>query len=158
MWGIPFIAWIFCWKKKESVRQHIRFMLTLLWNRLIGRANSSIVWTKILLTVFWGRQLESFLMFFPVVAMRALKESLRVPDRMGWNGDPCAPTNWDAWEGITCHPNKDQSALIIYQMWAMILFSCTFARMLKSFLILWCSLGVVCSFIMLKDAHHDLIS
>ncbi|KAJ6768632.1 CARBOHYDRATE-BINDING PROTEIN OF THE ER PROTEIN [Salix koriyanagi] len=27
-----------------------------------------------------------------VVAMRALKESLRVPDRMGWNGDPCAPT------------------------------------------------------------------
>ncbi|KAK9733573.1 hypothetical protein RND81_04G075800 [Saponaria officinalis] len=33
-----------------------------------------------------------------VVAMRALKDSLRVPDRMGWNGDPCAPTTWDAWD------------------------------------------------------------
>ncbi|KAG5240367.1 receptor protein [Salix suchowensis] len=48
-----------------------------------------------------------------VVAMRALKESLRVPDRMGWNGDPCAPTSWDAWEGVTCHPNKDETALVI---------------------------------------------
>ncbi|KAK4780888.1 hypothetical protein SAY87_016994 [Trapa incisa] len=51
-----------------------------------------------------------------VIAMRALKESLRVPDRMGWNGDPCAPTGWDAWEGITCRPNKDRSSLIIYQI------------------------------------------
>ncbi|KAJ0038817.1 hypothetical protein Pint_23327 [Pistacia integerrima] len=51
-----------------------------------------------------------------VVAMRALKESLRVPDRMGWNGDPCAPTNWDAWEGITCRPNKAGTALVISQM------------------------------------------
>ncbi|KAL6190272.1 hypothetical protein ACLB2K_036670 [Fragaria x ananassa] len=48
-----------------------------------------------------------------VVAMRALKESLRVPDRMGWNGDPCAPTNWDAWEGVTCHLNKNETALVI---------------------------------------------
>ncbi|PNT24109.1 hypothetical protein POPTR_008G117000v4 [Populus trichocarpa] len=51
-----------------------------------------------------------------VVAMRALKESLRVPDRMGWNGDPCAPTSWDAWEGVTCHPNKDETALVISQI------------------------------------------
>ncbi|XP_044492014.1 receptor-like protein 4 [Mangifera indica] len=51
-----------------------------------------------------------------VVAMRALKESLRVPDRMGWNGDPCAPTNWDAWEGITCGPNKAGTALVISQI------------------------------------------
>ncbi|THG05854.1 hypothetical protein TEA_025476 [Camellia sinensis var. sinensis] len=51
-----------------------------------------------------------------VVAMSALKESLRVPDRMGWNGDPCAPTNWDAWEGVTCHPNKDETALVIFQI------------------------------------------
>ncbi|KAK1425618.1 hypothetical protein QVD17_20972 [Tagetes erecta] len=49
-------------------------------------------------------------------AMHALKESLRVPERMGWNGDPCAPTNWDAWEGVTCHPNKDESALEIFQI------------------------------------------
>ncbi|XP_015578003.1 receptor-like protein 4 [Ricinus communis] len=51
-----------------------------------------------------------------VAAMRALKESLRVPDRMGWNGDPCAPTNWDAWEGVTCHPNKNGTALVISQI------------------------------------------
>ncbi|KAM7487596.1 hypothetical protein LguiB_025080 [Lonicera macranthoides] len=51
-----------------------------------------------------------------VTAMRALKESLRVPSRMGWNGDPCAPTNWDAWEGVTCHPSKDESALVISQI------------------------------------------
>lgn len=54
--------------------------------------------------------------FHTVTAMRALKESLRVPSRMGWNGDPCAPTNWDAWEGVTCHPSKDESALVISQM------------------------------------------
>ncbi|XP_011070835.1 probable LRR receptor-like serine/threonine-protein kinase At1g51880 [Sesamum indicum] len=51
-----------------------------------------------------------------VVAMRALKASLRVPDRMGWNGDPCAPTSWDAWEGVTCHPTKDESALVVSQI------------------------------------------
>ncbi|GKV43920.1 hypothetical protein SLEP1_g51157 [Rubroshorea leprosula] len=50
------------------------------------------------------------------VAMRALKESLRVPDRMGWNGDPCAPTNWDAWEGVTCHPIQNNTALVITQI------------------------------------------
>ncbi|RVW65078.1 putative LRR receptor-like serine/threonine-protein kinase [Vitis vinifera] len=51
-----------------------------------------------------------------VIAMRALKESLRIPARMGWNGDPCAPTNWDAWEGVTCHPNKKETALVVSQM------------------------------------------
>ncbi|PSR91199.1 Receptor-like protein kinase [Actinidia chinensis var. chinensis] len=51
-----------------------------------------------------------------VLAMRALKESLRVPDRMGWNGDPCAPTNWDAWEGVTCRSIKGESALVISQI------------------------------------------
>lgn len=54
--------------------------------------------------------------FFVVVAMRALKDSLRVPDRMGWNGDPCAPTDWDAWEGVTCHANKNGTGLVITQM------------------------------------------
>ncbi|CAI9096282.1 OLC1v1032384C3 [Oldenlandia corymbosa var. corymbosa] len=49
-------------------------------------------------------------------AMRALKESLRVPDRMGWNGDPCAPTTWDAWEGVTCSQTKDESALVVSQI------------------------------------------
>ncbi|XP_057810126.1 receptor-like protein 4 [Salvia miltiorrhiza] len=51
-----------------------------------------------------------------VVAMRALKESLHVPDRMGWNGDPCAPTVWDGWEGVTCHPTKDESYLVVTQI------------------------------------------
>ncbi|KAK6157703.1 hypothetical protein DH2020_011951 [Rehmannia glutinosa] len=51
-----------------------------------------------------------------VTAMQSLKASLRVPDRMGWNGDPCAPSTWDAWEGVTCHPTKDGSALVISQI------------------------------------------
>ncbi|GAB2248435.1 hypothetical protein Droror1_Dr00008317 [Drosera rotundifolia] len=51
-----------------------------------------------------------------VLAMRALKDSLRVPDRMGWNGDPCAPTSWDAWEGVTCRTNKDGNALVVSQI------------------------------------------
>ncbi|PON75382.1 Malectin-like carbohydrate-binding protein [Parasponia andersonii] len=51
-----------------------------------------------------------------VTAMKALKESLRIPDRMGWNGDPCAPTSWDAWEGVTCHQNKNATALVISQI------------------------------------------
>ncbi|KAL6570994.1 hypothetical protein OROGR_000544 [Orobanche gracilis] len=51
-----------------------------------------------------------------VVAMKALREALHVPERMGWNGDPCAPTTWDAWEGVTCHPMKDGSALVVSQI------------------------------------------
>uniref|UniRef100_A0A7N0U1F9 Malectin-like domain-containing protein n=1 Tax=Kalanchoe fedtschenkoi TaxID=63787 RepID=A0A7N0U1F9_KALFE len=51
-----------------------------------------------------------------VAAMRALKGSLRVPDRMGWNGDPCAPTSWDAWEGVTCRVEKNSSFLVIVQI------------------------------------------
>ncbi|KAK8936772.1 putative LRR receptor-like serine/threonine-protein kinase [Platanthera zijinensis] len=47
-------------------------------------------------------------------AMRALKESLKIPDRMGWNGDPCAPTTWDAWEGVTCH--RTNAGLVITQL------------------------------------------
>ncbi|EPS63614.1 hypothetical protein M569_11171, partial [Genlisea aurea] len=52
-----------------------------------------------------------------VAAMKSLKSSLQIPDRMGWNGDPCAPTVWDAWEGVTCHPIKDdESALGVSQI------------------------------------------
>ncbi|XP_047164082.1 receptor-like protein 4 [Vigna umbellata] len=49
-------------------------------------------------------------------AMKALKESLRIPDRMGWNGDPCAPTTWDAWEGVTCRMTTDKTALVISEI------------------------------------------
>ncbi|XP_043717052.1 receptor-like protein 4 [Telopea speciosissima] len=51
-----------------------------------------------------------------VAAMRALKQSLRIPDRMGWNGDPCAPHSWDAWEGVTCLPNAAKSGLVVFQI------------------------------------------
>ncbi|KAK8615477.1 hypothetical protein V6N13_017064 [Hibiscus sabdariffa] len=50
-----------------------------------------------------------------VVAMKALKDSLRIPDRMGWNGDPCAPTDWDAWEGVTC-TKTNGTGLVITQI------------------------------------------
>lgn len=49
-------------------------------------------------------------------AMHALKKALNVPERMGWNGDPCAPTEWDAWDGITCNLAADGSALVITHM------------------------------------------
>jgi len=46
--------------------------------------------------------------------MKALKESLKIPARMGWNGDPCAPRAWDAWEGVTCH--RGDKGLVITQL------------------------------------------
>jgi len=49
-----------------------------------------------------------------VAAMKALKESLKIPARMGWNGDPCAPREWDAWEGVTCH--RGDKGLVITQL------------------------------------------
>ena len=54
--------------------------------------------------------------FLVVATIEELKKSLRVPDRMGWNGDPCAPTAWDAWEGVTCHRSKDGRVLVITQL------------------------------------------
>ncbi|CAK8573078.1 unnamed protein product [Lathyrus sativus] len=51
-----------------------------------------------------------------VSAMKSLKESLRIPGRMGWNGDPCAPTTWDAWEGVTCRISDDKTALLITEI------------------------------------------
>ncbi|XP_042467869.1 receptor-like protein 4 isoform X1 [Zingiber officinale] len=51
-----------------------------------------------------------------VLAMQALKESLRVPDRMGWNGDPCAPSTWDTWEGVTCHLSENGQNLVVTQL------------------------------------------
>lgn len=49
-----------------------------------------------------------------VAAMKALKDSLKIPARMGWNGDPCAPWKWDAWEGVTCH--RGDKGLVITQL------------------------------------------
>lgn len=67
--------------------------------------------------------MNGFFCLGAVVAMKALKDSLRVPERMGWNGDPCAPTNWDAWEGVTCRTSKNNTALVISQMYAFLFHS-----------------------------------
>lgn len=50
-------------------------------------------------------------------AMQQLKLSLEVPQRMGWNGDPCAPTRWDAWDGVTCNFTPDNSGLVVTHMY-----------------------------------------
>ena len=64
--------------------------------------------------------MNGFFCLGAVVAMKALKDSFRVPERMGWNGDPCAPTNWDAWEGVTCRTSKNSTTLVISQMYAFL--------------------------------------
>lgn len=51
------------------------------------------------------------------MAMQELKLALKVPQRMGWNGDPCAPTRWDAWEGVTCNFAADNSGLVVSHMY-----------------------------------------
>uniref|UniRef100_A0A7C9EQ20 Leucine-rich repeat-containing N-terminal plant-type domain-containing protein n=1 Tax=Opuntia streptacantha TaxID=393608 RepID=A0A7C9EQ20_OPUST len=51
-----------------------------------------------------------------MVEQLTFKDSLCDPDRMGWNGDPCGPISWDAWEGVTCRTNKDGNALVIFQI------------------------------------------
>jgi hypothetical protein len=53
------------------------------------------------------------------MAMQALRMSLNVPERMGWNGDPCAPTRWDPWEGVTCNLAVDKSGLIITNLYLL---------------------------------------
>ena len=61
------------------------------------------------MVIDWG-------LVFVETAMKALKESLRIPERMGWNGDPCAPASWDAWEGVTCRVSNDKASLVISEM------------------------------------------
>jgi len=82
-------------------------------NFVDGRATTKELWS--LNDIFFF-----FVCLGAVIAMKALKDSLRVPERMGWNGDPCAPTNWDAWEGVTCRMSKDSTALVISQMYALL--------------------------------------
>ncbi|KAL2609499.1 hypothetical protein R1flu_028072 [Riccia fluitans] len=49
-------------------------------------------------------------------AMQSLKTSLQVPDRMGWNGDPCTPSSWDAWEGVSCTLDNAKNSLVISRL------------------------------------------
>ncbi|URE26959.1 Di-glucose binding within endoplasmic reticulum, partial [Musa troglodytarum] len=66
-----------------------------------------------------------------VMAMQALKESLQIPDRMGWHGDPCAPSTWDSWEGVTCHHSDNGQNLVVTQLFITLF--CDFSNV--SFLI-----------------------
>ncbi|KAF3788975.1 putative LRR receptor-like serine/threonine-protein kinase [Nymphaea thermarum] len=91
------------------------------WNYILRKLNSTLLRVRLVPVV--GAPLicglENYAMLpldyvtvpSQVLAMRALKESLQIPDRMGWNGDPCAPSTWDAWEGVTCH--NDENRLVI---------------------------------------------
>ncbi|KAL3699233.1 hypothetical protein R1sor_017255 [Riccia sorocarpa] len=49
-------------------------------------------------------------------AMQGLKTSLEVPERMGWNGDPCTPSTWDAWEGVSCTLDNEKNSLVISRL------------------------------------------
>lgn len=51
------------------------------------------------------------------LAMQNLKKSLQIPDRMGWNGDPCAPLSWDAWDGVSCTLSNDGKSIVVSRMW-----------------------------------------
>ncbi|GJN05856.1 hypothetical protein PR202_ga23525 [Eleusine coracana subsp. coracana] len=94
------------------------------WTYIVENLTSSIMSVKLVPVV--GRPilcgLENYAMVplemrtvpSQVAAMKALKESLKIPARMGWNGDPCAPRSWDAWEGVTCH--RGDKGLVITQL------------------------------------------
>ncbi|KAL9329371.1 hypothetical protein ACSQ67_004374 [Phaseolus vulgaris] len=47
-----------------------------------------------------------------VSALQALKKSLRLPPRFGWNGDPCVPPQ-HPWSGVDCQLNKSRGSWII---------------------------------------------
>ncbi|KAI4313967.1 hypothetical protein L6164_026910 [Bauhinia variegata] len=96
------------------------------WHHTVKNLSSSVLRVKLVAAV--GAPLLSGLENYALVpkdpstlpeqvtAMKALKESLRIPERMGWNGDPCAPANWDAWEGVTCRKSRDKASLVISQI------------------------------------------
>lgn len=69
---------------------------------------------KVIIAIRFNRlcyKFDEFRTIFGVTAMQTLKESLYVYVRMGWNYHLFASTNWDAWDGVTCNLNKDESAL-----------------------------------------------
>ncbi|CAN6451876.1 unnamed protein product [Victoria cruziana] len=94
------------------------------WYYLLRKLNSTLLRVKLVPVVgaplicglenYAMLPLDSVTVASQVSAMRALKESLQIPERMGWNGDPCAPSTWDAWEGVTCH--NDENGLVITQL------------------------------------------
>nr|VDC74042.1 unnamed protein product [Brassica rapa] len=45
--------------------------------------------------------------------MVSLKRSLAIPERLGWESDPCTPSSW---EGVTCITNPIGEGFVIYEM------------------------------------------
>ncbi|XP_033135500.1 uncharacterized protein LOC103850720 isoform X3 [Brassica rapa] len=50
---------------------------------------------------------------FAVEAMVSLKRSLAIPERLGWESDPCTPSSW---EGVTCITNPIGEGFVIYEI------------------------------------------
>ncbi|KAH0940871.1 hypothetical protein HID58_000508 [Brassica napus] len=48
-----------------------------------------------------------------VEAMVSLKRSLAIPERLGWESDPCTPSSW---EGVTCITNPIGEGFVIYEI------------------------------------------
>lgn len=45
--------------------------------------------------------------------MESLKRSLGIPERLGWEADPCTPSSW---EGVTCITDPIGQGFVIYEM------------------------------------------
>ncbi|CAF2147388.1 unnamed protein product [Brassica napus] len=45
--------------------------------------------------------------------MVSLKRSLAIPERLGWESDPCTPSSW---EGVTCITNPIGEGFVIYEI------------------------------------------
>ncbi|CAN6445992.1 unnamed protein product [Victoria cruziana] len=97
------LRWYYIVKKLNSTEMNVKFMPVIGPPLICGLENYAMV------------PLDSATVPSQVFAMKALKESLQVPERMGWNGDPCAPSSWDAWEGVTCH-RDGKNGLVISQL------------------------------------------
>lgn len=44
-------------------------------------------------------------------AMIVVRDDLILPRIMGWNGYPCAPSEWDTWEGIACTVSTNEMVI-----------------------------------------------
>ncbi|KAL0687084.1 hypothetical protein Bca4012_086761 [Brassica carinata] len=45
--------------------------------------------------------------------MESLKRSLGIPERLGWEADPCTPSSW---EGVTCITDPIGQGFVIYEI------------------------------------------
>ena len=47
-----------------------------------------------------------------VTALQLLKKALQLPDRLGWNGDPCSPQQ-HPWNGADCRYDSTKGSWYI---------------------------------------------